>query len=202
MDKKILITGASGLLGQALVTHFIKEGFHVVAQYHSHQPFSNPQCTWLYADFSNLEGIRHFLQHNKNVISQCAYLINNYGPITNKDTVELRAEDFLHDYHHNVITAFEITQFLLKAGALKKVVNIGFEFVGENRAYRKIVTYAAAKNALSLMTQALQLQYPQVQFIIEPLRTLENAEVSPKGHQIISPETAAGEIYKKLFCES
>ncbi len=197
--RKILITGASGLLGQALVKEFLKGDFLVLAQYHSNQPIRHKNCQWLWADFSDLQGIRDFLDQNRDCLKECGFLVNNYGPITSKPISELTAEDFYFDFHHNVVTVFEITGFFIKQGGLREVVNIGFEFIGQQRAYKKILTYAAAKNALRLLTTSFQKQYPGIQFHMVSPATLQGAEVRLKSNKKVLPESVAKEIYELVL---
>jgi len=77
MNKKILITGATGLLGRALIELFLEKDFFVLGQYHTQKPAQVKNCEWLPADFSTLTGIRRFLKENNSQIKGCQYLINN-----------------------------------------------------------------------------------------------------------------------------
>ena len=197
--RKILITGASGLLGRALVKEFLKGDFIVFAQYHTNQPIQHENCQWLWADFSNLPGIRDFLDHNRDHLKDCGFLVNNYGPIISKSISDLTAEDFYFDFHHNVVTAFEITDFFIKQGRLRAVVNIGFEFIGQQRAYKKILTYAAAKNALRLLTTSFQKQYPGIRFHMVSPPTMTGAEVRSKSGKKVSPELIAKKVYQLIL---
>lgn len=202
MYKKILITGASGLLGQALVDLFSGKGFFVLGQYHKRKPADREGCRWLPADFSNLAGIRDFLQTNRQQFKECRYLINNYGPITYKESRDLQAEDFVHDFHHNVITAVEMTAFFIAHSQLEAVVNIGFEFIGEINPYRKILSYAAAKNALLLITESFAKTYPHIRFHMVNPRTLAGAAVKPaKKNETESPAQIAQKIYQTLLSQ-
>jgi len=193
--RKVLITGASGLLGRALVKEFLKGNFVVLAQYHKSQPIEHENCRWLWADFSGLQGIRDFLQRNRDLLKDCGFLVNNYGPITSKPISDLTAEDFYFDFHHNVGTVFEITNFFIKQGGLQAVVNIGFEFIGQQRPYKKILTYAAAKNALRLITMSFQKQYPGIDFHMVSPSTLQGAEVRLNSGEKVPPESVAKKVY-------
>ncbi len=200
IKRKVLITGASGLLGSALVNEFASQGFDVLGQYRYHRPPSPKigNCVPLPGDFSDLTGIRAFLQWNQAHFAGCGVLINNYGPIIYKDITALRGEDFCRDYFQNVVPAFEITDYFLKHFHLQVVVNIGFEYTGEVRPYQKILTYAAAKNALQLITVSFEKSYPDIRFVMIPVPTLAGATV-PAAHKTdVLPATVAKEIYQRV----
>jgi 3-oxoacyl-[acyl-carrier protein] reductase len=195
---RVLITGASGLLGRELVKEFLNAGIDVIAQYHNKQPFQSETCRWIRADFSDLNGIRAFLEKNRALLETCEYLVNNYGPITSKEIPGLTGEDFYFDFHHNLITAFEITTYLIRHAPLKSVVNVGFEFAGEIRPYKKILSYACAKNALLLLTESLEQYYPEIRFQMVFPPTMEGARVKSKNGVHASPSSIAKNILKKI----
>lgn len=198
MGKRVFITGASGLLGTALVKKFSESGFDVLAHYYSRITFEHPNCRWIRGDFSTLDSIRGFLVDHKSEMVSCGYLINNYGPIISKSIPDLTGEDFYSDYHDNVITPFEITSFMLKYGGVKAVINIGFEYMGEIRPFKKILTYAAAKNALFLLTVSFSREYPGVEFKMFGPPTLEGAVVKRPDVSPVNPGMVAGEIFDLL----
>jgi len=181
MTDRVLITGASGLLGRALVDVFLAEGFFVLGQYHKHKPGECANCTWLAADFSTSAGISRFLLENETLFKDCPYLVNNYGPITYKKTGKLSGQDFTLDFFHNVVTAVDITRFFLDRGGLKSVVNLGFEFAGKIKAYKQILAYAAAKNALLLVTRSYEQEFPGTRFAMVNPGTLVGAKIKSPG---------------------
>lgn len=205
MDKQVLITGASGLLGKALVRRFLEHGFIVYAQYHKTLPeddeLNTEECRWLQADFSTPTGIRDFLIENSLRFKRCRFLINNYGPITYKDITDLTADDFLSDFFHNVIPAFEITDFFVKHTDIESVVNVGFGEVGRVRPYKKILTYAAAKNALQLLTESFAAEYDGIRFHMISPATLTGAKVKAQKGERISPDSVAGEVFALMTKE-
>ena len=202
MDKSILITGASGLLGKALVQEFLGKDFYVFAQYHKNLPLetnlNHENCRWLQADFSSHKGIRDFLVENSLLFKPCRYLINNYGPITYKNTANLTSDDFYFDFYHNVITAFEITGFFIEHTAIEAVVNIGFDDVGVVKPYKKILTYASAKNTLQLITKSYAALYTNIRFHMVSPPTLEGAKIKSQKSDCIPPSTVAAEIFRVI----
>lgn len=195
LKGKIFITGASGLLGQELVNIFLKNDFFVFAQYHDNKLEQKKNLEWLYADFSNLKGIRDFLRKYKKKFGVCKYLINNYGPITYKNIIDLKAEDFLNDFHNNLVTTFEITDFFVKNTNVESVVNLGYDSIGKIEAYKKILTYACAKNSILLLTKSFAKQYINICFNVVSPKTLEGASVKLKKGIKLSPRKFAVKIY-------
>lgn len=200
MNRNVFITGASGLLGRELVQTFASQGFVVLAQYHTHPPApcETGICLPLQGDFSHLAGVRQFLQQHATQFEGCGVLINNYGPITYKDITGLTGEDFMADYFNNVVVPFEMCNFFLKHSPVQVVVNVGFQYSGELRPYRKILTYAAAKNALQLVTLSLEKIYPAVRFIWVSMPTLVGAAVPAANQTPVAPATMAQEIYQRV----
>jgi len=198
MPDTILITGASGLLGRALVATFAGEGFRVLAHCHLHPGKDDEHVQWLAGDFSTIEGIADFLWKNENALRRCRYLINNYGPITLRPTIAVKGRDLLADFQQQVVPAVDISHFLIARAPLQMVLTIGFEYSGEIRSYQRILGYAMAKNALLLLTRSWAAAYPAVCFNMFSPPTLENAEFQPKKAQTVAPELVADRIFRIL----
>ena len=197
-ERKILITGASGLLGTELVKIFCGRNYTILAQYYSKQSFKHKNCTWIKGDFSSLATTRNFLREHQGILSGVGYLINNYGPITYKNIKDLRGEDFIRDFEGNVIPAFEITKHLLGRSPLKIVINVLFKDAAIIKGYRNILPYSMAKNSLSLLTESFLITYPQVRFKNAFTPPLKGALVKGGGKQDISPGVFAKKIYLML----
>ncbi len=193
--KKILITGASGLLGKSLVEVCLENNLFVIAQYHKSKPESQKNCQWLQADFFDLKSIKTFLKKNQPDLAGCHYLINTYGPITLKSVPELKSEDYYHDFFHNVLTVIEITQFFIHHTLLQSVVNIGFENLGKIMAYKEALPYAIAKNALLLITKSFARYYKNIRFnLVSPVTLYGAIEKLKNGNQVF-PRLVAENIY-------
>lgn len=198
MSETVLITGASGLLGRALVDRFAAADFQVLAHCHRHPGKDNDHVQWLAGDFSASKGIGDFLRKNEKALRQCRYLINNYGPITLRPTIAVQGKDLLADFQQQVVPAVDITHFLITRAPLEMVLTIGFEFSGEIHAYQKILGYAMAKNALLLLTRSWAAAYPRVCFNLFSPPSLEKAKVLPKQAQTVPAELVADRIFHIL----
>jgi len=196
MSETILITGASGLLGQALVAKFSREGFRVLAQYHKRPSPDSPAVKWLAGDFSDGNKVAEFLHCHRKDLAACRYLINNFGPLRERPTAELTGHDVSVDFELQVVPALDISRFLILHGCLRSVLNIGFEFSGKNRVYRKILGYAIAKNALLVLTRSLADAFPGVCFNLFSPPGLKGAAVLPKGSRPVAPCAVAERIFR------
>lgn len=196
MSETILITGASGLLGQALVAKFSQEGFLVLAQYHKHPSPDSKSVQWLAGNLSDSQKVQVFLRLHKKKLADCQYLINNFGPIVERPTIDVTSRDLSADFELQVAPALDISRFLILQGCLRSVLNIGFEYSGEIRAYQKILGYALAKNALLLLTRSLAAAFPVVRFNLFSPPSLEGAAVLPKGAYPVAPRLVAERIFR------
>ena len=192
----ILITGASGLLGRALVEKFSHQGFRVLAQYHQHRFPDSETVQWLDGDFSSSESVRDFLRRHEKKLRACQYLINNYGPIVERPTVDVTGRDLSADFELQVAPALDISRFLILQGCLRSVLNIGFEFSGKSCVYQRILGYALAKNALLLLTRSLAAAFPAICFNLFSPPSLEGAAVLPKGAYPVAPRLVAERIFR------
>ena len=196
MSETILITGASGLLGRALVDKFSQAGFHVLAQYHTRPSRDTDAVQWLAADFSRAQGIRAFLRSQRKKLSACTCLINNFGPIVERPTAELSGRDACADFELLLAPTLELSRFLIFHGSVRSVLNIGFEFSGKDRVYRRILGYAMAKNSLLPLTRSLADAFPAVCINLFSPPSLKGAAVLPPGAHPIDPRRVAERIFR------
>jgi NAD(P)-dependent dehydrogenase (short-subunit alcohol dehydrogenase family) len=196
MPETILITGASGLLGRALVAKFSQEGFRVLAQYHKHPFPDSKSVQWLAGDFSDSQNVRTFLRLHQKKLAACQYLINNFGPIIERPTVDVTGRDLCADFELQVVPALDISRFLISQGRLRAVLNIGFEFSAKSRGYQKILGYALAKNALLLITRSLAAVFPAVCFNLFSPPSLKGAAILPRGACPVDPRLVAERIFR------
>jgi NAD(P)-dependent dehydrogenase (short-subunit alcohol dehydrogenase family) len=194
----ILITGASGLLGRALVAKFSGEGFRVLAQYRRRRGAVNKNVSWLAGDFSTQASTATFLKTYAGKLAACGRVIHNYGPIVQKDTQAVTGSDLLAAFQAQLRPALDITRFLLDRAPLRSVLFIGFEYCGRVRAYRRILGYAMAKNSLPLLARSLAAVHPEVRFNVFSPPTLAGALVPAPGLSAVAPEKVAARIFQVI----
>ena len=201
VSEKILITGASGLLGKELVRVFSNEGFSVLGHYYSQKPQTRGKCKWLRGDFSSISSIQLFIDENLNELRSCHFLINNFGPITFKNFSQLEPQDFLSDFHKNILPAFMLSRCLLEKNHVKSIGFIAFKGAGEIKGYKDILPYAMAKTSLIMLKESFALAYPGVIYRVYFTPGLTGAKIKDPRSERNSPQKMAQTIVSD-FMES
>jgi NAD(P)-dependent dehydrogenase (short-subunit alcohol dehydrogenase family) len=198
MGDTILITGASGLLGRALVARFAAAGFHVLAHCHLHPGKDDDRVQWLAGDFSSPGGSAAFLKRHAAALAGCSQVIHNYGPIEEKPTLDVTGSDLQAAFQAQIQPALDITRFLLRAAPLRSALFIAFEESGRIRPYKKILGYAMAKNALLLLSRSLAAAYPGVRFNVFSPPSLAGAALLPPSARPVAPALVAERIFRVM----
>lgn len=169
--NKVLITGTSRGIGEALAIQFLSEGWEVngFARHKNDLIKKRFRKSGLYqetiGDLSNIKDVRRFLKKSFGEIEFAEYekivLINNSGvlePI--KSIRECETEDILYNLKVNILgTASIISVFLneLKEVPIRKfIINIS-SGAGKN-PYHGWGSYCTSKAAIDMLTQCVQLE--------------------------------------------
>jgi len=196
---RVLVTGASGLLGKSLMASLAGRVDAVLAQYHRHPGSQSPGICWLPADFTTIEGVRHFLLQHRDELRTVTHLAFLYGPLVPRPTRDLTAEDFAAAIHHNLLAAVEITRFLLATGNLRGAAYCGTTHSGTLPPLLQVLPYAVAKNALLQTVRSWQRVYPEVQWSFFPLPGLRGGAFPAPEPEEIPPAEAARKIAQRLL---
>jgi len=164
-DKKILITGASGGIGHALVKKFVSLNANVLATGTKTEKLDSlknefPNINILKFDISDHSKIEEFVENVHSQLVGLDVLINNAG--INKDNLSIRMKE---DEWKKVIDINLGSTFLLCRSAIKKmlknkygrIVNIT-SIVGHTGNLGQ-ANYAASKAGIIGMTKSLALEY-------------------------------------------
>ena len=164
-DKKILITGATGGIGGAIVKKFISLNAKVCCTGTNIKKLENlkkdhPTSLIKQFDISNHSNIEKFIDETENDLGGIDVLINNAG--INKDTLSLRMSE---QEWKKVIDINLTSTFLLSKYAIKKmlknkfgrVINIS-SIVGHTGNLGQS-NYSASKAGIVGMSKSLSIEY-------------------------------------------
>jgi 3-hydroxybutyrate dehydrogenase len=154
---RVLVTGGTGTLGQALVTAFAKAGYRTVFQYHRNRPAADRLATEYAATGYQID----FSQPFEPPAGDFDVLINNAG-INESDEVTHQVDPSVWTkmLHLNVTVPFLLCRAVLP-GMMRRgwgrIVNIGSIY--SVRAAAKRAPYVTAKHGLSGLTKAVAKEY-------------------------------------------
>ena len=164
-DKKILVTGATGGIGHALVKKFVSLNANVLATGTKTEKLDSlknefPNINILKFDISDHSKIEEFVENVYSQLVGLDVLINNAG--INKDNLSIRMKE---DEWKKVIDINLGSTFLLCRSAIKKmlknkygrIVNIT-SIVGHTGNLGQ-ANYAASKAGIIGMTKSLAIEY-------------------------------------------
>lgn len=163
--KTILVTGASGGLGELIVNEAILNGYFVVFTYNKNKKkaqkiyYKNDRkCLPLKLDLNNLKSISKLYRTLKDKKIKIDFLINNAAiKPKRKNFYKLKNSEIFKTFNINVISVFEmINKFIRqinKKRFVKKIINIS-SYSSKNGGY-KISHYASSKSALENLTLSL-----------------------------------------------
>ena len=164
-NKKVLVTGATGGIGNALVKKFISLNANVLATGTKSEKLDllkkeYPNINTLKFDISDHSKIEEFIENASSQLSGLDILINNAG--VNMDNLSLRMKD---EEWKKVIDVNLTSAFLLSKYAIKKmmknkfgrVVNIT-SIVGHTGNLGQ-ANYSASKSGIIGMSKSLAIEY-------------------------------------------
>jgi 3-oxoacyl-[acyl-carrier protein] reductase len=161
LAKKVLVTGATGAIGEACVRYFVQNGYFVYAHYHGNKTKAielenefGDACKILCFDISDASSVKEALEN-----IEVDALVNNAGITRDKLFFWMENEDWETVINTNINGAFYVCKALLPAMIKKKcgsVVNISsiaglVGNIGQSN-------YSTSKGALISFTKSLALE--------------------------------------------
>lgn len=161
-QRHVLITGAAGGIGRALVETFHAEGYHVIASDLGPQPaWLASDITWLSADLVRIvrepNYAANFLAEVRTALPQSALhsLVNNAAIQILADTAELSDADWQTTLDVNLSAPFMLIKHLLPELETGRGAVVNISSIHAAQTKKRFVAYATSKAALSGMTRAL-----------------------------------------------
>ena len=165
-DKKVLITGATGGIGQSLVENFSNNGA-IVAMVGRNEDNLNQLSSKLETknfifkkDLSDLNSLENFIEEIDNKIEGIDILICNAGVTKDMLSMKMKTEDF-----QNIINVNLTSTFILNRDVAKKMMRRKFGRIINIASIVAIMgnpgqaNYVASKAGMIGMTKTIALEY-------------------------------------------
>ncbi len=166
LNKVILITGASGVIGKELTTHFLKLGAIVCAQTHTTSIDAKENLHIFTSDFSKVGSGIQLVEAAKRAAGRIDFIINSAADQSSLDPVRTSAAEVARIMRINLDAPKEIIEAAATAG-VSLVLNIssiegltpraGHEIYGQSKAALDRLTVSAATDFAPMRTLGLRL---------------------------------------------
>ena len=163
-DKKILITGATGGIGNSLVEKFDKLGSKILATGTNEEKLNNlkkhPNIIIEKFKLDNHEKIESFIETVNSKLDGLDILVNNAGITLDNLSIRLTEENWKKVLDINLTSSFLMCKFAIKKMLKKKsgkIINIT-SIVGHTGNLGQ-ANYAASKAGIIAFSKSLALEY-------------------------------------------
>jgi|TARA_B100000787_G_scaffold165087_1_gene148570 3-oxoacyl-[acyl-carrier protein] reductase len=164
-NKKILITGATGGIGNALVKKFLSLGGTVLATGTNNEKLNIlknefPKINVLKFDISNHLKIENFIEDASSLLSGLDVLVNNAGITMDNLSLRMKNEEWQKVIDINLSSTFYLCKYAIKKMLRNKygrVVNIS-SIVGHTGNVGQS-NYSASKAGMVAMSKSLAIEY-------------------------------------------
>jgi 3-oxoacyl-[acyl-carrier protein] reductase len=164
-DKKILITGATGGIGYALVKKFSLLDGKILATGTNDQKLDQlkkefPKINTLKFDISNHSKIEEFIENSSSQLSGLDILVNNAGITLDNLSLRMKNEEWQKVIDINLSSTFYLCKYAIKKMLKNKygrIVNIT-SIVGHTGNVGQS-NYAASKAGIIAMSKSLAIEY-------------------------------------------
>ncbi len=159
MSRNLVITGAAGALGTAVVGKFKREGYYVIALVRPDANEQSPEADVTYeVDVTNEEAVQEFVSEYEvqfGDLEAIAMLVGGYAP---GDLETTRQQELSQQIQLNFFSAFTVATAFLPL--LKKQQRGSFLFVGartalESKEAKGAVAYALSKRLVNSLAEII-----------------------------------------------
>lgn len=193
-DKKALITGATGKLGQEISKVLAEQGIHLALHYCSNSKSAkelekyarnkNVQAISIHADLKVQNSSVELTEKASKELGGLDFLINCIGNFSYKPLNQLDSKDFREVIDSNLTHVYELCNAglpHLRKSSLARIVNIGYANATDMTAKPNILPYHIAKLGLVLLTKSLAQSERQNGILINCISPgiCENSEFWP-----------------------
>ncbi len=183
-NKKAIVIGASGGIGEAISEALLKAGAQVCKQYRLNKPKAQEGFILLQADLASESTVQELLTNAQQKMNGLNIVVNCIGDFLFKPLYELSPEEFKKIIDSNLTLAYAICHHsakLLRDSGEGRILNIGYATAEQLEAKPNILPYHIAKLGLVLLTKAYAQNQAQNKILVNCLSpgVVENTEAWP-----------------------
>ncbi|XP_062128702.1 L-xylulose reductase-like [Drosophila sulfurigaster albostrigata] len=198
-NKVILVTGAGGGFGSALVKKLAKSEANVIAVARKEEQLQKlcevdeEHVRPLQLDLSDWNAVRQELAQ----LPQLDGVVNNAGVAIIKPFEELTEKDINTIFEVNFKAVVNITQSLLRYGKLRESASIvNVSSLASSRSFNGHAAYGASKAALDSLTKSLALELAPQQIRVNSVNP--TVVMTPMGIKIWSDPAKSKPLLKRI----
>lgn len=164
-DTVIVLTGATGTVGQGLARHFASRGAHLVLTARNQEPLETlarslppSRAQVKMADLSDANSLRDLEADLETSVPRVDILINNAADVTSRPLMESSLEAIDRQIRTNVIGTLQLCRLLIPhmQGGMKRIVNIS-SLAGYKPNPMQTV-YSISKSGVNAISAALDAE--------------------------------------------
>lgn len=169
-NKKVIVTGANRSIGREIALYFAKNGADVLISYRTDKIGAEATVQSikeigsnglaLYADFSQMAGVRAFTEEALNSWGTIDILVNNAGMLSRETLFELAPEKMQEVFQVNTLSPLYLTQLCIKnmienqiKGCILNISSISGSYTMTGPLVHRGIAYASSKAAMNKWTK-------------------------------------------------
>ena len=210
--KTVVVTGASGNLGQAVIQKFLAEKYHVVGTIIPDDPVAvtikDPEFETIIVDLMNEEASRQFIESTLTKHRSIDVVVLTVGGFAMGTIAETKTSDIAKQYKLNVETAYNVARpvfvQMMKQNS-GRIFMIGSRPGSDMKSSKGMVAYGLAKSLIFRLAELMNEEakgHNVVTSVVVPstIDTPQNRKSMPDADfsKWVKPEAIAGIIY--FYC--
>jgi len=168
--KVVIVAGAAGDIGRAIVGEFLKEGCFIVATGTNLkrlqnvldpviEPGTRENLRTVQMDITDSQSVKNAIDEVEKKYGRIDILVNSAGILCRKSFFDTEKEDVVESFNVNTIGAFDLCRRVAQVMRKNKsgtIINIGSQ--NGLTAIENRIAYSGSKAAITMMTKTMALE--------------------------------------------